>query len=434
MNYKIALLCGTALVLTSCGSTGNVPDTTADSQVQTSESVSASVTETTKTTTTTTSAVTTTAAVTTAPKPPEDLVLTAIDTVEVYDKLTVGEFITDKNVELAEPDTVLDTEEIGTHEAEIPYIHNGNSFTQKITYNVVDTTDPIILNSGWNPVHQTGKPFDLNDYVGFADNYDSCPSLTYEGAVDPNLVGAYPLTATVTDSSGNSVSWDVTITVSDIVPPIPDYGEPITFSEFVERYSAENTRFGIDVSTWQGDIDFNAVRDAGCSFVIMRIGYYYSNITMDDHFQANLAGAKAAGLDVGVYIYTTDRSEDDVKEHANWIATQLGGTDLAFPVAFDWEEFGGFQKYGMSIHDLNRYYRLFSDEMQSYGYSAMLYSSKNFLNNFWDEDSKALNPVWLAHFTDQTDYTGEYAIWQASSHGHIDGIAGNVDFNILYTD
>ena len=57
----------------------------------------------------------------------------------------------------------------------------------------------------------------------------------------------------------------------------------------------------------------------------MRIGYYYSNITMDDRFQANLAGAQAAGLDVGVYIYTTDRSEQDVRDHANWIATQLDG-------------------------------------------------------------------------------------------------------------
>lgn len=132
-------------------------------------------------------------------------------------------------------------------------------------------------------------PFDLNDYVGFADNYDRAPTLTYVGEVDPNTVGDYPLIATASDSSGNAVSWDVTISVAEVVPPIPDYGEPVAFADFMEKYAADNVRFGIDISTWQGDIDFNAVKNAGCSFVIMRIGYYYSNITMDDRFQAELA-------------------------------------------------------------------------------------------------------------------------------------------------
>ena len=70
--------------------------------------------------------------------------------------------------------------------------------------------------------------------------------------------------------------------------------------------------------------------------------------------------------------------------------------------------------------------------MESYGYSAMLYSSKNFLNNFWYDHSDY--PIWLAHYTNDTDYTGKYDMWQMSCYGKIDGIAGDVDLNILYTD
>ena len=110
----------------------------------------------------------------------------------------------------------------------------------------------------------------------------------------------------------------------------------------------------------------------------------------------------------------------------------LGGTPLDFPVAFDWEEFGNFQQYSMSINDLNNYYLAFADEMNKCGYSAMLYSSKNFFVNFWNEAVKTATPTWLAHYVDSTDYTGKYSIWQASCAGKIDGIAGNVDMNVLY--
>ena len=213
-----------------------------------------------------------------------------------------------------------------------------------------------------------------------------------------------------------------------------DNNPRVDYSSFIERYDADNVRFGIDVSAWQTNVDYNAVRDAGCSFVIMRIGYYYSQITMDDYFRQNIENATAAGLDVGVYFYTTDNTEEGVREHARWIADNLNGQQLDFPVAFDWEEFGNFQKYGMSIKDLNDIYAAFADEMEKCGYSAMLYSSRNFLNNFWSEKTKASHPVWLAHFVDETNYEGEYAIWQASAYGHIPGINGDVDMDILYTD
>ena len=315
---------------------------------------------------------------------------------------------------------------------EVPYIYKGAEFKQKLQYSVIDTTDPLIINAGWTPNHKVGTDFDLNNYVGFADNFDKNPVLTYEGEVDSNAVGSYPITATVTDSSGNSVSWDLNINVLNEVPKPVDNNPRVNYSDFINTYNTDDVRFGIDVSVWQSDVDFNAVRDAGCSFVIIRVGYYYSQITLDDYFRQNLENAKAAGLDVGVYFYTTDNTEEGVREHVRWIIDQLDGHALDMPIVFDWEEFTNFQKYGMSIHDINDIYAAFADEVTKHGYKPMLYSSKNFLNNIWSERTKSSTPVWLAHFVDETDYDGEYAIWQASAYGHIPGINGDVDMDIQY--
>ncbi len=365
--------------------------------------------------------------------PHEDAVLKVLEEIEVYEKLTLSELLAETNVNLENGDEIVDTSETGSFEITVSYTYEDELYEHPLSYTVSDTTAPVLLNSGWNPYIERGDAFDLNDYVGFADNYDSNPTLTYTGYVDTNICGVYPLTATAADSSGNAVSWDLNINVVETIPVPEDNNPRLAFSDFTQQYAGDNVKFGIDVSTWQGDIDFEAVKNAGCSFVIMRIGYYYDEIKMDDWFVSNMAEAKAAGLDVGVYIYTTANTEEEVRENASWIADNLDGQKLDFPVAFDWENFTNFQKYEMSIHDLNTYFEIFADEMEQYGYSAMLYSSKNFLNNFWYDHSDEY-PVWLAHYTDQTDYTGEYNMWQMSCYGRINGIAGDVDLNILYTD
>ena len=429
MNLKYIVPLAALCLLTGCGdkkvSSGKVKAVVAE--VTTSTAASATRTTTTATTTT---------VITTTVKcdPPADLVLKCRDVVEVYDDITLTDFITEKNVELKDGNVMLNTSDTGVFEVDIPYIYNGCEFTQTLQYSVIDSTEPTILNTGWTPYHKVGTDFDLNDYVGFADNFDKTPALTFTGDIDPDKVGEYPLTATVTDSSGNSVTWDITINVVEQVPVPVDDNPRVNYSDFISRYDNGEVRFGIDVSTWQHDVDYNAVRDAGCSFVMIRVGYYYSEVTMDDHFRTNLENAKKAGLGVGLYFYTTDNTIEGAREHARWIAEQLDGQKLEFPVAFDWEEFSNFQQYGMSIHDLNEIYLAFADEIEKCGYSATLYSSKNFLDNFWSERTKASHPVWLAHFVDETNYDGEYAMWQASAYGHIPGINGDVDMDILYLD
>lgn len=432
MKNKIiaAILSVFSLSLISCEKTSSISDNSSkteissireksDEQPSTSASASSGVT----------SAVT--EPVTESQPSTEPVKLSGTKNVPVYEELTINEFLTEANVDILNGNDTLDTSEIGEKSVTIRYSSGGKEQEKKLSYVVEDTEAPVILNSGWNPYHRAGETFDLNDYVGFADNYDSSPVLTYDGDIDPDTLGDYPLTAYVSDSSGNVSDFDVTISVVSSVPTPTDDRERVDFSDFAYIYGALG-RPGIDVSTWQGNIDWAAVRDAGCEFAIIRMGYSYDNIVMDDCFYANIEGARAAGIDLSVYFYTTANSEEEIREQAKWIADNLNGTELDLPVAFDWEEFGSFQKYGMNIKQINDLYALFNEEMTKYGYDTMLYSSKNFLNNIWNDNSKSISPVWLAHYVEDTDYEGDYSIWQQSSCGRIPGIYGDVDMNIMF--
>lgn len=424
------------MLLAGCGAQGAEPADAAPVTEATTAAVSTQAVTacTTQTTTETTATATETSATQTTTTEPvrQKITLKTAGAVEVYDTVLLRDYITEPEIRLENKNSRLDTSKTGTVEQSVRFTYQGQSYTQNIRYQVVDTTPPLLLNGGYNTVIETGKPFDLNKCVGFGDNYDKSPRLTYTGQVDTAVPGKYPITATVTDAAGNKTSWDLTVTVADKLPTYTDTASRLSFSDFAEAYGGKNKRLGIDVSKWQGKINFEAVRDAGCQFVIMRIGHGRNGMEMDEYYRSNMAGAKAAGLDVGVYFYSTANTEKAVRQEARWIAENLKGEKLDFPVVFDWESFSNFQKYGMSIHDLNMLFEAFADELQKQGYSAMLYGSKNYLQNFWYPQKKY--PVWLAHYTDQTDYLGDYAIWQMSCRGRIPGIAGDVDLDIQYMD
>ncbi|MBP3379469.1 MAG: DUF5011 domain-containing protein [Ruminococcus sp.] len=359
---------------------------------------------------------------------PEDVVISGLEEVEVYSDVTLGELLRDSNFDVQDHKRLIDTSELGEHDVEYVFDYKGKSYEGTFTYTVADTTPPLCLNSGWNPYAKKGEPFDPDTIVGFADNYDRDPKLSYTGEVDTSTVGNYPITVTVTDSSGNETSWETTVFVLNEIPAAQDNNPRITFREFMDKYCYENVSYGIDVSAWQTNVDYEAVKAQGCEFVLMRMGYCYDEIKMDDYYEQNIANASAAGLDVGVYFYTTANTEEKAREQARWIVEQLDGRQLDYPIAFDWEEWARFQQYGMSIHDLNEIFEAFCDELEKNGYSGMLYSSKNFLNNFWENRNN--RTVWLAHYVDETDYEGTFAIWQASAYGRMEGISGDVDLNI----
>ena len=200
------------------------------------------------------------------------------------------------------------------------------------------------------------------------------------------------------------------------------------------NYKNDDTAIGIDVSKWQGNVNFKAVKDAGVEFVIMRIGSQRSpgeEILMDVKFKEYYKAAKDVGLNVGVYVYNTAISPDDGVKTAKWVMKELNGDKLDFPIAYDFEDWSEFNDFKISLHTLSASYLAFEKELQKNGYDAMLYSSKYYLENVWMHYEKS--KIWLAHYTNKTDYKGEYMMWQMTSLAKVDGITENtVDIDILY--
>lgn len=358
-------------------------------------------------------------------------------TIEFGEERPAMDLVSGYTGEIASNAAALDTTAVGekaiTYTVSQPIL--GGLLTPEreftLNYTVVDTVPPLKLWSGDGSVIERGTEFDIQELIAYGDNADPAPAIDVDGKVDTETIGEYPLHVSVTDASGNSTDWDLTVEVAESLPTYEDNAERTAFSDFTSAYADDGRSFGIDVSVWQGDVDFEAVRKAGCEFAIIRIGYSEGGeLTLDSQFDDNLRKAKAAGLKIGVYVYTADNSEEQIRAVADQVTEKLGGESLDLPVAFDWEDFGHFQSYGMSFAGLNSLYDAFADQMSQSGYDCMLYSSKIPLEVIWEQTDT--RPIWLAHYTDKTDYKGPYILWQASCTGRIDGIDGDVDMDILF--
>lgn len=324
---------------------------------------------------------------------------------------------------------VIDTTKL--HSGEIVETHDG--FKYVIKYNVKDMTPPVMMWVG-NVVIKKGDKFNYKNRLLCVDNYDKSVSYTVSGEYDLNKLGKYNLKYVAVDSSGNKTEKKFTLTVveeyssSSSSSSSNDY---FSFDELKKNYKKDNTLVGIDVSSWQGDINWKKVKDAGCDFAIIRVGFGHKNneLVYDTYFKDNLIEAQENGIKVGLYFYSYAKTVKEAEEQATWIIDSLDGRNIELPIAFDFEDWSNFKKYKMSLYDINDVANAFMNKIENSGYNAMLYGSASYLNNIWF-DSKY--PTWLAHYTRKTDFSKNYYIWQLSNNGRIDGIYGAVDLNVLY--
>lgn len=328
-----------------------------------------------------------------------------------------------KDENITSPDIQIKINELKTQI--IKYKTNDNIVTLKI--NIVDTTKPI-LQLQKTYYTEVNKNFDLKSKLFFGDNYDRTPKLEIIGTYDTNKIGTYPLKVKVTDSSGNITEKETTIIVQKKKQTTAN--NPVYYNFETLKQDYKDNILGIDVSVWQGNIDFQKVKEAGAEFVMIRIGFgndNKNNIIMDSKFQNNIKNAKEVGLKVGLYFYSYAKSEKEAINQAKWIIKELNGQSLDLPIAFDWESWTYFDDYQINFLDINNITKAFMDECIKNGYESMLYSSLNYLNYVWDlKDYK----IWLAHYTKNTPYEN-YQIWQNSCTGTINGINGAVDFDII---
>lgn len=367
---------------------------------------------------------------------PDDAYITiSNEDIEVFDEVYLSDIISDTNVDIE--DYQLNTDVIGEKEVEFYYTYDDRKYVYKTTINVVDTVKPKIFGSSSRTV-EVGYEGNLCNNYTYGDNYDGQPECSVVGEYDFNTVGRYDIEIVVTDVSGNSTNYNVTLNVVDEIRNNNNGGggtsTKLQFSDALERYGSENLELGIDVSEWQGDVDYEAVKEAGATFVMMRIGVKLDSgeePALDGQFLNNIVSAKEAGLKVGVYLYSKALSSEEAIEEARWVLKQLDGESLDLPIVFDWEIWGNWNSYHMSFHDLNEMAHSFIETVEDEGYEGMLYGSKFYLENFW-EDGEFEN-IWLAHYASNTSYEG-YMMWQFSNVGRINGIYGDVDLNVMVVD
>ena len=191
---------------------------------------------------------------------------------------------------------------------------------------------------------------------------------------------------------------------------------------------------GIDVSTWNGNIDWNKVKNSGVSYVIIRTGFRGStqgSLVEDNKFRQNIQGATNAGLKVGVYFFSQAINEVEAVEEASMVLSQVKGYKLTYPVFIDVEPSGG-RADGLSSGDRTKVINAFCQTIQNGGLRAGVYANKTWLSQKMNVSALSGYKIWLAQYNSKVTYTGRYDMWQYSEKGKVAGISGNVDMNLSY--
>ncbi|WP_051142167.1 GH25 family lysozyme [Butyrivibrio sp. XPD2006] len=222
-------------------------------------------------------------------------------------------------------------------------------------------------------------------------------------------------------------------------------GNPVTGEQVIKgaKYSfgsdgvlsSSSGTMGIDVSKWNGNIDWNKVKKSGVNFVIIRCGYRGSSagaLIEDPKFRSYMKGAQAAGLKVGVYFFSQAVNEVEAVEEASMCINLCQGYNLSFPIYLDVEGSNG-RGDTISASQRTANIKAFCGTIQSAGYRAGVYSNKTWFTKNINVSALTNYKIWLAQYAASVSYSASrYDMWQYTSKGSVSGISGNVDMNILY--
>ena len=197
---------------------------------------------------------------------------------------------------------------------------------------------------------------------------------------------------------------------------------------------------GIDVSVYQGTIDWTKVSKSGVDFAMIRAGYRgYGDkgvLVEDSMFSKNVLGAKTNKIDIGIYFYTQAINVEEAKEEAKFVVNLIKkyGIDVKYPIAIDTElsPVGTGRADSISKEKRTEIVKAFCETIKQLGYKPMVYASKYWLYDNLNVQQISQYDTWLAHYTDKTDYKYSYTMWQYTSTGKVDGITGNVDKSYCY--
>lgn len=191
-------------------------------------------------------------------------------------------------------------------------------------------------------------------------------------------------------------------------------------------------KLGIDVSTWQGKIDWEKVKASGIEFAILRCGYGMDQEDQDDPtFDRNATECERLGIPYGVYFYSYATDTDHAKSEAEHTIRLLKGRKLDYPVYLDLEE---ASVAAIGRKKILENAKLYTEMVEAAGYCVGVYANLNWWNNHLPDAWYDNHPRWVAQYYTECQYKKEYGMWQYSSSGTVPGIDGNVDMNYVYVD
>lgn len=230
------------------------------------------------------------------------------------------------------------------------------------------------------------------------------------------------------------------------------WGMQVPVDDLIERFEDEKAYVGIDVSKWQGDIDWKKVKESGVKYVMIRCGYrgYGSNGTLvkDSYFDTYIEGALENDLYVGVYFFSSAITEAEAIQEAEFVLNVCEEYDITYPIAYDFEYFGDmfdetsgnpYRTNGLTTEQINKNAQAFLGYIRSNSnYKTMLYGSSHYLNSVWNVSKYVVeDDIWLANYpttltSNKSTYTGDHQMWQCTDAGVVPGINTLVDMNFDY--
>lgn len=206
-------------------------------------------------------------------------------------------------------------------------------------------------------------------------------------------------------------------------------------SDFLTKPVENIKYFGIDVSSYQGDIDWKKVKEQGVDFVILRAGVHSSidgQLHQDTYFEEYYNECKKYNIPVGCYWFTRARSTSEAVEEADFLLDIIKGKQFEYPVCFDIESESLTSLSNSTLTDITI---AFCDHVEDAGYYVSIYTNPNWIDYHLIKSELTLYDKWLAHWTDVPKYGNDFGgLWQASDSGTCWGIEGPVDIDYSYRD
>ena len=339
-------------------------------------------------------------------------------------------------------ESVIDSDEINENasdeSSEVKDLIGDNQFVSSDLdfwdmYDEIDDSS-YISGDGTQKTKPKKKVDDLGDAIDDTDNSEAETDEDVREEID--YEDEYHIA--ITDDEGEKVYYEI---MADVPKNNFKYSDEFEYKDNIIKYNGEDylCYSGIDISKYQGTIDFVKVKNAGVDFAMIRVAYRGSTtgqIALDDNFVINANSAKAVGIPIGAYFYTQALTENEAIEEANFAAAAIGNFGVTYPVAIDVEfsKSPGDRASKLSVEDRTKCVKAFMDTIKNLGYKPMLYASKEMLIAGLDVSELIDYDVWLSEPVKNNQifagYPYMFSMWQYDIDGRVDGINNAVDLDI----